>query len=636
MLPPQCAVEGYITINLARRLAMKSDTIYSFFYDNIVKEALTLLQEEDHENFIGSCKAIARTDTRDFPETVRELYLCYKSLEKAIIAQDCFALPDNRYRSCDDPHLPRLFTSLYRKFVSSDSRVRPETGFCLSNSDRSRDPNVTSNFALYFQILRQCSLAFSKARDIPAQANEEEQVEQFIRRMKSTYDSNTSPLTSYLRSQVLAVARSLLRAFFCDDLGRVSPMFDQWVSNPFGRHGSGAVADGSKACGKWAANLNPRVKDLFAWSKGYLPLCRWDEELPPSRLCLVPKDPIKNRIICVEPKELMFAQQGLRTIVEALIKQSPLTRSVIRLDDQRFNFFLSKRRSHATIDLSDASDMLSLSVMRIILPREIFSLITRFRSSRIELPDGQVLESYNAFATMGNALCFPMESLAFWALTLAGILCEELRLGTYTSISEIHWIIYNNPMFLIRRFKLGIFGDDIIVPCRYFDAVSRALESVGLTVNKGKSCNDTPLRESCGSYWWFDYDVRYVHMSYALELTSLACASLIDQIKGFVDSGYISTANALASFCSTIMPSSVSFCGPQTQKGMQEGWLRWNARYQRLERRVLRVVRSRVASSRLPIENWLYAHFTSGNKQPLIPGDAQCVKWIWEPLDFEV
>jgi hypothetical protein len=82
---------------------------------------------------------------------------------------------------------------------------------------------------------------------------------------------------------------------------------------------------------------------------------------------------------------------------------------------------------------------------------------------------------------MGSALCFPVESLVFWALSVAAI-------SVYESI----------PPSQVARF-VYVFGDDLIVPAgRYAELVMRVLPKFELAFNEGKCCTSGFFRESCG------------------------------------------------------------------------------------------------------------------------------------------
>ena len=93
------------------------------------------------------------------------------------------------------------------------------------------------------------------------------------------------------------------------------------------------------------------------------------------------------------------------------------------------------------------------------------------------------------FAPMGSALCFPVESLTFWAIAVGSI-----------------WNLTQDQ--LVARQSVYVYGDDIIIDSKYTKLVIEALESVDLVVNRSKSfLGEHPFRESCGIEAWLGHDV---------------------------------------------------------------------------------------------------------------------------------
>jgi len=162
-----------------------------------------------------------------------------------------------------------------------------------------------------------------------------------------------------------------------------------------------------------------------------------------AKLVAVPKDSRGPRLICVHPAESIWIQQGQRRILESCIERHPLTRGRINFTDQTVNGTLalksSKDREFCTLDLKEASDRISCSLVRSLFGDYIYDWISCARANKLELLDGRVIP-LQKWAPMGNALTFPIESLVFWSVVRAGI---------YTSSGEICDDVY-------------VFGDDII------------------------------------------------------------------------------------------------------------------------------------------------------------------------------
>lgn len=277
------------------------------------------------------------------------------------------------------------------------------------------------------------------------------------------------------------------------------------------RHGPGAVSGGERGLGKWkfstlyatvhaewpyyeylfgvrsavfdsaTRQYRSRAYQLAESAKAYSSLRRTPE--PTARLLFVPKDSKGPRVISCEPVELMYLQQGVADHLVRFLELHPFTRGHINFDDQETNgrlaLIASSNREWATIDLSDASDRVSVQLINFLYPYRVSKKWCALRSTATKLPDGRVVR-LRKFAPMGSALCFPVESLTFWALAV-GCIWECSR-----SLSLALDSVY-------------VFGDDIIVKDEYYAAVANVLESVALKVNRQKSfAGNSPFRESCG------------------------------------------------------------------------------------------------------------------------------------------
>lgn len=201
-----------------------------------------------------------------------------------------------------------------------------------------------------------------------------------------------------------------------------------------------------------------------------------------NKVTFVPKDAKTERPIAIEPHLNIFLQKG----VGALMRERLLNRAGIDLrQHQRQNAVLARFGSItgglATLDLSSASDTVSLELVRDLLPDDWFSLLFSLRSGYGEL-DGSVFK-YEKFSSMGNGYTFELESLIFWALAQSVIDLEFEGEGVCFA-----------------------YGDDLIVPSEAFDIVVNALQLLGFEVNTKKSFSTGYFRESCGRDY-FDGDL---------------------------------------------------------------------------------------------------------------------------------
>jgi len=238
-----------------------------------------------------------------------------------------------------------------------------------------------------------------------------------------------------------------------------------------------------KTLGEW----QPRSRRLQLAGQAalYRNLVRVPE--PTARLLTVPKDSRGPRVISCEPKELMYLQQGVSNDLVHFLGQHDWTRGHINFDDQEVNADLalsaSRTKEWDTIDLSDASDRVSMALVEYLVPERVAKYWLALRSTATVLPSGERVPLHK-FAPMGSALCFPVEALVFWAI----------------AVGEV-WNLTNDLELAIR--SVYVYGDDIIVARGYTDSVMNALEAVYLKVNRAKSfVGDHPFRESCGIEAW--------------------------------------------------------------------------------------------------------------------------------------
>jgi len=206
-----------------------------------------------------------------------------------------------------------------------------------------------------------------------------------------------------------------------------------------------------------------------------------------SRCSLVPKTTAVSRMICIEPSLNMYYQLGLATILEKRLKgyfgidlklQPEVNR---RLAQQG-----SKDDSLCTIDLSSASDSVSLRLCETLFPQWFFELLLRLRSPSTTYR-GQTVPLFMV-STMGNGFTFPLQTIIFTAILRA---CASI-------------CGYTPP------FPIGCFGDDLICTKRMFPTVIRALHLLGFSENTKKTFFEGPFRESCGADWFYGQPVRPV------------------------------------------------------------------------------------------------------------------------------
>lgn len=290
---------------------------------------------------------------------------------------------------------------------------------------------------------------------------------------------------------VLTRARLLVRRL----LAGVNPL----EINP--KHGSGSSACGVEPHRRYESfRYIPRLAEVFPYdeyffySKSHLvdelhKLTEAEVEDPPAKVVLVPKDSRGPRLISEEPREFMYVQQGLMKLLYDTVASIPAVAGQIGFTDQSRNQDLAHAGSlngeFATLDLKEASDRVSWELVNYLFPENWVKALGASRSLSTVLPNGDTV-TFNKFAPMGSAVCFPVETICFWAIALAACGVNSRSLNRTPTDARG------------RTLSVSVFGDDIIVPTQHAEKVMRALRSVGLVVNDKKSFLAGPFRESCG------------------------------------------------------------------------------------------------------------------------------------------
>lgn len=235
-----------------------------------------------------------------------------------------------------------------------------------------------------------------------------------------------------------------------------------------------------------------------------------------SRICFVPKNDTTSRSICVEPSLNMYFQLGFGDLITERLRSF----FGINLADQQFkNRELSRRGSvfgcFATIDLSSASDTISLKMLEHSLPRNVYSTLCQMRSPKTFI-DGIGWRTLDMVSSMGNGFTFPLETVIFTcaavaAMRYAGVPIRYPR-GSCTG-------------------NFGVFGDDIIVPTEAVEPLLNLLKKLGFSVNSEKSFWMGLFRESCGADYFKGVNIRGVYLK-RLE-TIQDAFSLINQLNLF-------------------------------------------------------------------------------------------------------
>jgi len=307
----------------------------------------------------------------------------------------------------------------------------------------------------------------------------------------------------------------------------------------------------------------------------------------------------------------------MRVLVQ-LVHGHWLTSRSIDFNDQSKSFELSRNPGYSTIDLSDASDNLRLSLARLIIPRDVLKLATVARSRKIVLPDEEEID-YTTLFPMGNALCFPFQTIIFFCLSLATMLIQR---------GQAHRVSNKRLLYeFISRNKIRVFGDDIIVPRRHFSEVCSVLSSCGLVVNYNKSCCNTPVREACVSWFYYGIDVRITRLKTHKITEDKEWASALQAAKLLFQSGLTNACIRLLSALNEYYPVPYGIDWIPGRVPWSSSIVRWSSEFQRVECRIPVITDNR--PDVLNDEIGLYNYFVGRGSRMAPHHSAQRTEMRW-------
>jgi len=270
-------------------------------------------------------------------------------------------------------------------------------------------------------------------------------------------------------------------------LSKLLAQFDPYDIIP--AHGPGVVSTKEKLWNKYVfRNVPDRVLAHFPLDQYfYTNLGHVSHELPkllattsnesPAQVILVPKDSRGPRLISAEPLYLQWIQQGVSRALVKHVEHHPLTKGRVNFTDQEPNrqaaLAGSLNDSLSTLDLAEASDRVSLGLIRLLFPNPLLEVLEAVRSQSTRLPDGTII-MLGKHAPMGSALCFPVLALTCFAILWASAPDKDTRKS------------------------ILVYGDDVIVDRDYSQHAIEQLTYFGLEINRLKSCISGSFKESCG------------------------------------------------------------------------------------------------------------------------------------------
>lgn len=261
----------------------------------------------------------------------------------------------------------------------------------------------------------------------------------------------------------------------------------------------------------------------------------------PVRVTPVPKTLKGPRIIAIEPCCMQYAQQGIRRVLYDKIESHWRTAGHINFRDQSINQSLAMSSSSdgqlATIDLSDASDRVPHELAMVMFQSnpDLLDAIEACRSNRAQLPDGTVIGPLKKFASMGSALCFPVEAMYFYTICVMALLRESGLPVSQKSATIVASAVY-------------VYGDDIIVPSHSARTVLKYLQKYNCKVNERKTFYRGSFRESCGVDAFLGTDVTPVYIGTAPPENRQQASEILSWLENarfFLKKGYSRTAQLM-------------------------------------------------------------------------------------------
>lgn len=428
------------------------------------------VQEQIPEYTLSECTRdiayiTARHNAESYTFIMKTLPALGKALERALETGTFAPLPGLKREK--GKRTPCLFRALFKEVFNEHGEL------CATRPDIVR-------------ALRQiCYFSYKLEADYPQEVVDE-RIAQFVHVDESLPDlEELSPEAN----RVLKVARRVLGNLFRD--------FDHRSIIP--RPGPGTSADGTAHVYRFEPVVHhSSVHAVYPYyTYFYVSTDHLGDRLPAYRslprkasgtslMRLVPKDSRGPRVICMEPQDYMFLQQGLGDAMRKHIASNRMTRGRVNFVNQEVNRQLAYGASvtgcYATLDMKDASDRISKDLVW-----RLFSEVPDMRSAlfalsteQTELPDGSIVQT-RKFAPMGSSLCFPVMSIVHYALALACIRVREPR--TFKALAKDSVYVY---------------GDDIIVKTAYASHLLDLFPNFGLMFNRDKSFISGDFRESCG------------------------------------------------------------------------------------------------------------------------------------------
>jgi len=364
-------------------------------------------------------------------------------------------------------------------------------------------PLQAAGYSIYHSFLKKLESGRTKETDCKAEAKFL-QCNEHCRdwALPSHYDSRIETLLGEVR-------RAVYEFWFKDGEPIIEHPFDILDKGTVGP----GVSIGSEGNSFYAKLFSSRLTcsraSLYTWYHQYIQrfpdwldaeFNRYSEYGEPSvrasnRLSFVPKNDEISRTICIEPTLDTIFQSGIGRMLESrLFERFGIALSSQQFENRELARFGSLDDDIVTIDLSSASDTISLKMLEWLLPKSFFRLLCNYRSTHSEIKERGTVELHMV-STMGNGFTFPLQTMLFSCAVVAAF---RFR-GIPYSVGG-------------TRYLWGVNGDDIACPSYVSRDVIDLLRVLGFMVNDDKTFVEGPFRESCGHDYFKGRNVRGVYV----------------------------------------------------------------------------------------------------------------------------
>jgi hypothetical protein len=178
----------------------------------------------------------------------------------------------------------------------------------------------------------------------------------------------------------------------------------------------------------------------------------------------------------------LFFSYGLGRVFTSRLKDAGLDIAKLQQVHRKLVKQFSIDRTHATADLSCASDSITSELLNRVLPRPWYNALKKTFVRHLNV-NGSIFSTASVLP-MGNGATFPVETLVFYCIIKA--------IGNLSGTKGIY----------------SVYGDDLIYPSRLHGYVTEVFPQLHLRLNLDKTFVSTPFRESCGSDYYRGQDVR--------------------------------------------------------------------------------------------------------------------------------